>query len=968
MSDPRQGVETKDIRDYREHLRKSCYLPIIELERNIKPIGNVVNISTSGLFLVTKRFKNPTDRLKAKFFLPNTSSPIDFLGEVVYVKDEGQNSFRGMGVRFIDLNGENQKALKSYILNHNFNETLKGFQIHSNSLIQNLKPFNDKKAIDSLFTSAAHEQTPAQIFWCRDYILIVTVLQDIGKHHISLKVLDKNKLSITKIYDHLYLGFTYRGTSYFFEATVKYVGSDSLTVTRPDVIYFEERRVEARYTGVSGDAVERTSVEYHQIDNGDKWTAQQIVDFSSSGLSFNLPLGDFYFSPGSVIREINVIKGGKSRRQDSAKVVHVTPTGNNHMKVGLEFHVERQPYETSRIEFHKAKEKSSFISPLIKTAKEFFVGTERILRRLLNLHPKVHLVKYLNKNGEEISAILNATFDLDQGKEQMTAPVVIIPPAFARRKETTGLLALAIVETFKKYKKNIVVIRFDGIRSVGESFNDEECKRNGNEMTHNTLTQLISDIQTTIDYTKNNPIFIPSNMVVISFSMASVATRRAILLDRGENVNYWISCMGASDPEDLIRNSTGGIDYLRLFVNGEKSSVKQVLGHMVDLDKYCHDIISNRMGYLEDSRNDMAHIEIPVTWIYGRYDYWINKNRIHDIMSVKSEGLRQVYEVASGHIVKTSSEAINVFKMISQCIWKQLYKTEIDACEPSSRQQVAMEAVEWSRIKRHELNYKNYWRSYLLGEDRHELGFDIITLTDEYQELMEKQLELLDIKETDLFIDMGGGTGNFIQAFLETCITSNKPQHWPVVMMVDFVHEALLKARNKHEKIFMSHSIVTPGFNYIEANLDLTNDSVKLPFKNNSVSKLLSSVCISYIKNPVLTLKEFFRILKPGGTIVVSSLKPDTDMSKPIHALIDKIKIGEDLPYFQDKNKEELLTAVQFYINSAAYLTDLEEEKLFKFYSETELKELLVDSGFSNIQMYETFGNPTQGIIAVGHK
>ncbi len=94
MGDPQQEVETKDNRDYREHLRKSCYLPIIELERNVKPIGNVVNLSTSGLFLVTKRFQNPTDRLKAEFFLPNTCSPIDFLGEVVYVKDEGQNSFR----------------------------------------------------------------------------------------------------------------------------------------------------------------------------------------------------------------------------------------------------------------------------------------------------------------------------------------------------------------------------------------------------------------------------------------------------------------------------------------------------------------------------------------------------------------------------------------------------------------------------------------------------------------------------------------------------------------------------------------------------------------------------------------------------------------------------------------------------------------------------------------------------------
>lgn len=957
-------------RDYREYWRKNCYLPIIEPEQDTKPFGNVLNLSTSGLFLVTKGFKAQTERLKAQFFIPSTSNPIDFLGEVVYVKDEGRNPFRGMGVRFVDLNGQHQRTLRNYILNHNFNETLKGFQKHSHSSIQNLKPFNDEDAIYSLFASAAQQQAPAQIFWCRDYTLIMTVLQEIGKYYLSLKIQEKTKLLKINSYDNLYIGLTYQGTSYFFEAMVKYVGNDSLTITRPDVIYFEERRAETRYLAVSDGEDEGAAIEL-RLDNGGDRTVQQVVDFNSSGLSFNLPLGDPYFSPGRIIREINIIKGRKIQKQDSAKVAHVTPIGNDHLKVGLEFHVERQPYEFRQIEFHKNQEQPSFISSLIKTVEKLFVGTESILRRLFNLHSQVHVVKYYNKKGEEISAILNATFELGQANKQIVAPVVIIPPAFARRKETIGLLAQTIVETFKKYKKDVVVIRFDGIKSIGESFNDEECTHNGSEMVHHTLTQLVSDIQTTIDYARGNPFFLPSNIVLISFSMASVAARRAILEDAGMNISYWISCMGASDPEDLIRNSTGGIDYLKRFANGEKLSVKQVLGHMLDLDKYGEDIISNRMAYLENARDDMAHIDTPVTWIYGRYDYWINKKRIQDIMSVNSKGLRQICEVPSGHIVKTSSEAINIFKMISQCIWKQLYMTEIDACTPSLSQQTAFENVEWARIKRQELDYKTFWRSYLLGKDQEDFGFDIITLADEYQELMEKQLELLDIKEIDILIDMGGGTGNFLQTYLEKSIKAKKQNSWqhsPGLIMVDFVHEALLKARDKHDEMCLSRSIMTSGFGYIEANLDLLNDSLKLPFKDNSVTKILASLFISYIKNPELTLKEFFRILKPGGMIVVSSLKPDTDMSKPVHTLIEKIRSVRELPYFQHKNREELLTALQGYINSAAYLTDLEEEKLFKFYNTQQLTQLLVNSGFTNTKIYETFGNPAQGLIAIGHK
>jgi ubiquinone/menaquinone biosynthesis C-methylase UbiE len=218
---------------------------------------------------------------------------------------------------------------------------------------------------------------------------------------------------------------------------------------------------------------------------------------------------------------------------------------------------------------------------------------------------------------------------------------------------------------------------------------------------------------------------------------------------------------------------------------------------------------------------------------------------------------------------------------------------------------------------------------------------------------------------------MGGGTGNFIQCYLEEYLhlkSAGKPQDIPKIMMVDFVHEALLKARGKHRKIAQTDTLLTSSLGYIEANLELLNNSFTLPFKANSVSKILASLFISYLKNPHVTLKEFFRILKPGGMVVMSSLKPDTDMSKPIHSLIDKIRDADHLPYFQEKKKEELLMAVQSYINSAAYLTDLEEQKLFKFYSDQGLKELLEDSGFRNYQLYETFGNPAQGVIAIGYK
>jgi ubiquinone/menaquinone biosynthesis C-methylase UbiE/esterase/lipase len=972
MSDRQQKVEGQTGHDYREYLRKNCYLPLIAHEKTSKPLGNVLNLSTSGLFIVTEGFETHTELLKARFIIPDTSSSIEFLGKVIYVREQGQNSYRGAGIRFVELNGQHHKALRSYVLNHLFNDTLKDFQKRSNSSVQNLKPFNGNENIDGLLASIVREHPRVQIFRRQDSALIPAILEGKGEYHLTLNILERSRrLSISR-YDHIYIGVTHQGASYFFESAVKYLDHDAITITKPDLIYFEERRVETR--SVSGlNSNEREDFVHLQFANGGGQLAVgEILDFNSSGISFIHSSEEAIdFSPGDLIHEVNIVKGEQIEPREGAKVAHVTPIDKARSKIGIEFQVQRKPCEIIQVESQNAGRNKLTVLPLTNAIKVLIGIIERFTGAILNKKPRVHVVKYRNEKGEKIVAILNATFDLFKVQNRVKTPVVIIPPSFARRKETTSLLASTIVETFRKNGKHVLVVRFDGIRTVGESHNDEECNSNGSEMIHHTLSQLVDDIETTIDYVKDNSLFVPDGIVVVSFSMASVAARRAVRLNRGRDVCFWISCMGASDPDDLIRNSTGGIDYLMLYGRGEKQSIKQVLGHMIDVDRYCADLTSHKIAYLQDARDDMARINVPVTWIYGRYDYWINRHRVQDIMSVQSESERKIYEVLSGHIVKTSEEAIKIFKIIAEAIWHRFNPGSVMARVPSLQLQARMEKAEWSRVKKQSLDYKKYWRSYLLGDEREDFGFDIITLTDEYHELMKKQVVLLDIAKEDISIDLGGGTGNFVQTFFE----SQAPEYnaksggsIPCVVMVDFVREALSAARKKHKNFCSTDLDCKANLGYVEANLDLNDGSVALPFKGNSVDKILASLFVSYVKNPRLTLNECFRVLKPGGRIVISSLKPDIDMSKPIHELIQKIRTAEELPYFQDKDRTQIMRAVQIYINSAAYLLDLEEEQVFRFYNANELKELLMGSRFKDIQLHETFGQPAQGVIAVGYK
>ena len=68
------------------------------------------------------------------------------------------------------------------------------------------------------------------------------------------------------------------------------------------------------------------------------------------------------------------------------------------------------------------------------------------------------------------------------------------------------------------------------------------------------------------------------------------------------------------------------------------------------------------------------------------------------------------------------------------------------------------------------------------------------------------------------------------------------------------------------------------NFAFGNCNLDF-----KLPFEDNKFDRILSSLVLSYLKNPHVTFAEFVRCLKPGGKIVISTMMPDMDMSHNVY-------------------------------------------------------------------------------------
>lgn len=134
----------------------------------------------------------------------------------------------------------------------------------------------------------------------------------------------------------------------------------------------------------------------------------------------------------------------------------------------------------------------------------------------------------------------------------------------------------------------------------------------------------------------------------------------------------------------------------------------------------------------------------------------------------------------------------------------------------------------------------------------------------------------------------------------------------------------------------------------------------RLPFPDSSFDRIVASLFISYLFNPDYFLEELHRILRPDGRVVVSSMKPDADISVIFTDFVDQLS-GQRI------NQTTMAGARQM-LSEAAALFELEEEGLFRFYSQDELVGIVEDAGFSVSATSLGLGIPAQAVIVVAEK
>jgi ubiquinone/menaquinone biosynthesis C-methylase UbiE len=229
-------------------------------------------------------------------------------------------------------------------------------------------------------------------------------------------------------------------------------------------------------------------------------------------------------------------------------------------------------------------------------------------------------------------------------------------------------------------------------------------------------------------------------------------------------------------------------------------------------------------------------------------------------------------------------------------------------------------------------------------------------MTPAYAELMHTQIEALKLGVNDRVVDLGSGTGAFPYYLHE----NSKAPKQVLVVECDFVKGALTRAQER-----IGHHA---SMSFVETDLGLGQRASNFPFQSGSVQGLIASLFLSYVQDPATLLPEMYRIVAPGGRVVVSSLRRDADMSK---LFVDAI------PHLREKWSRDLATwaggvpfetAIRAYLNEASRLLDFEESGQFTFWDGTQLERMLRRAGFIEIEVNEAFGSPPQAIVVSGQK
>lgn len=552
---------------------------------------------------------------------------------------------------------------------------------------------------------------------------------------------------------------------------------------------------------------------------------------------------------------------------------------------------------------------------------------------------QTEFVSFPNRAGLKLAACLDFAGNL-RGR-----PWVIVAPKYGETKKNNLQLAYHLAAN------GLNVLRFDHANHVGESA--------GNQVFF-TLASGADDILASADYLEKSCGVKEYTLIANSLS-ARTAIRAAA---NDARVRHLVCLVGVVNVGYTLHQVYRD-DLVSGHLAGRRWGITDILGVEIDFDNFLSSAVQEKMHDLETTKLDLDLIRARISFFPAERDTWVSLDEVQGLLAAKERSgcypiLGAMHELRENPVV--AQQAFN--DVVAVCVEEAyaLARNSVQLQQPDKRNLMQQNRVERDRLRGsvdHSVTETEFWSAYL---KKYQTAWKI----EDYQEYLNLVGTFLgEIKPGAVVLDAGCGNGMFglwiLRALVDHArITANPP----VYVGLDLTADGLSDAMDSHLGFCFAHSFApgqrmqdTLALLFGRVDIDtwgMPESEVvdELQFADATFDKICLSLVLSYLTTPERVLRELHRVLRPGGRIVVSSMKPFCDMSKIYRDFMDQ------------QVTETELEAGRNLLSAAGQIRLREEQGIYTFYTTEELTEMLKAAGFVHCFAQQSFGGQAAVVVA----
>ena len=554
------------------------------------------------------------------------------------------------------------------------------------------------------------------------------------------------------------------------------------------------------------------------------------------------------------------------------------------------------------------------------------------------------LVFFPSRNGLKMAAYIDAL----EGRDEPLGYVVMAPKYGETKKNNLQL-------AYNLAVNGLVVLRFDHTNHVGES---------EGKMLRYTLPGAVEDILGAFDYLERTLGVRKAGL--LASSLAGRMAIRATSLDK--RISHLTCLVGVVNIQQTLA-TVYQEDVVTNYLDGKRWGVNDVLGFEIDFENFAAAMIESNLYSFSGTCEDLALIQAPVSLLSAQNDPWVDIGEARQAMSFVAQGYFHEIQNAM-HEVRENPEAAQKTFIKITCIClerstgRQINESELRA--PDKKNLLDQNKIERARLKaaNNETQTEiDFWSQYLEK-------YKYFQNVDVYQEYINLVGRLLgDFRPGELLLDAGCGNGMFGAWTIRNLLVKEKRDFDPPVIYsgLDLTHEGIHEAAANHHRLYSSlnksANAPTRGIDFIYGSVDFNKvsdgennlGSPVISYEDNTFDKICCSLLVSYLADPLKLVKQLHRVLKPGGRLVLSSMKPFCDLSDMYRSYAEK--------NLSTQTEQEIESGRNL-LTAAGKIKFKEELGIYKFFSMEELGGLLIDSGFKKLDVHTSFGNQANVILA----